>query len=179
MMTKNQTTAPIPADDPQRTLAIARPDEDQSLPHVGIVDDTYTILLAGEDTAGRFCLIASMCLPVAGHHPIGTISRRHLPCSMARSSSRSAGSRRSPGPAQRSTSPPTPRISSGTSLQHRPGCYASARRRARMHSSSPLASASTPGRHRHRHSTRRLGPRSWPGPWNSRLTTGRNCSCPD
>jgi hypothetical protein len=49
--------APIPPDDPQRSLVLARPDEDQNLPHIGLVGDTYTILLEGEDTAGRYCLI--------------------------------------------------------------------------------------------------------------------------
>jgi hypothetical protein len=49
--------APIPPDDPWRHLALARPDEDGSLPHVGVVGDTYTILLGGEDTAGRYALI--------------------------------------------------------------------------------------------------------------------------
>lgn len=49
--------APIPPDDSRRNLARARPDEDRSLPHIGMVGDTYTILLKGEDTAGRFCLI--------------------------------------------------------------------------------------------------------------------------
>ena len=33
----------IPPDDPRRTLAVARPDEDQALTHLGLVGDTYTI----------------------------------------------------------------------------------------------------------------------------------------
>lgn len=61
-------TAPIPADDPRRMLVIARPDEDQSLPHVGVVGDTYTILLSGDDTAGRYCLI-DMHVPPGGGPP--------------------------------------------------------------------------------------------------------------
>src|SRR5271166_4030379 len=36
--------APIPPDDPSRRLTVAWPDEDQSLPHIGLVGDTYTIL---------------------------------------------------------------------------------------------------------------------------------------
>src|SRR6202012_1462270 len=41
---------PIPADDPARSLTVARPDSDQRLPHIGLVGDTYTILIAGGDT---------------------------------------------------------------------------------------------------------------------------------
>lgn len=60
--------APIPDDDLQRKLATARPDVDQSLPHVGVAGDTYTILLSGDDTAGRFCLI-DMHVPPGGGPP--------------------------------------------------------------------------------------------------------------
>jgi quercetin dioxygenase-like cupin family protein len=59
---------PIPPDDPQRGLVLARPDEDQNLPHIGMVGDTYTILLSGEDTAGRYCLI-DMHVPPGGGPP--------------------------------------------------------------------------------------------------------------
>jgi quercetin dioxygenase-like cupin family protein len=59
---------PIPPDDPQRSLVLARPDEDQNLPHIGMVGDTYTILLSGEDTAGRYCLI-DMHVPPGGGPP--------------------------------------------------------------------------------------------------------------
>ena len=58
----------IPPDDPQRQLAVARPDEDQALRHLGIVGDTYTILLSGEDTAGRYTLI-DMHVPPGGGPP--------------------------------------------------------------------------------------------------------------
>ena len=57
--------APIPPDDPERYLVLARPDEDQHLPHIGLVGDTYTILLKGEDTAGRYTLI-DMHVPQGG-----------------------------------------------------------------------------------------------------------------
>jgi quercetin dioxygenase-like cupin family protein len=60
--------APIPSDDHQRTLVLARPDEDQNLPHIGMVGDTYTILLKGEDTAGRYTLI-DMHVPQGGGPP--------------------------------------------------------------------------------------------------------------
>ena len=47
----------IPADDFERKLTIAKPATNRALPHIGVVGDTYTILLTGEDTNGRFCLI--------------------------------------------------------------------------------------------------------------------------
>jgi quercetin dioxygenase-like cupin family protein len=59
---------PVPPDDLTRRLAIARPDEDQSLPHIGLVGDTYTILIAGRDTAGRYTLI-DMHVPPGGGPP--------------------------------------------------------------------------------------------------------------
>jgi quercetin dioxygenase-like cupin family protein len=59
----------VPPDDPRRTLAIARPDEDQSLTHVGLVGDTYTILLTGEQTAGRYTLIDMLVPPGGGPPP--------------------------------------------------------------------------------------------------------------
>ena len=60
--------APIPPDDPTRGLTVARPDEDQSLPHIGLVGDTYTILVTGHDTAGRYTLI-DMHVPPGGGPP--------------------------------------------------------------------------------------------------------------
>ncbi|MGO9020111.1 MAG: cupin domain-containing protein [Syntrophobacteraceae bacterium] len=59
----------IPPDDLQRVLTLAQPDKDQSLPHIGLVGDTYTILLTGNDTNGRFCLIDCIVLPGGGPPP--------------------------------------------------------------------------------------------------------------
>ena len=59
--------APIPPDDPGRTVAVARAD-DPAAPHVAVVGDTYTILLTGQDTAGRFTLI-DMHVPPGGGPP--------------------------------------------------------------------------------------------------------------
>jgi quercetin dioxygenase-like cupin family protein len=70
-MTDSPDAAPppaIPPDDPRRKLAVARPDEDQSLTHLGLVGDTYTILLTGEQTAGRYTLI-DMHVPPGGGPP--------------------------------------------------------------------------------------------------------------
>src|SRR5580692_27349 len=63
-----QPVSAIPPDNPQRKLAIARPDTDQKLSHIGVVGDTYTILLTAKDTAGRFCLI-DMHVPPGGGPP--------------------------------------------------------------------------------------------------------------
>jgi quercetin dioxygenase-like cupin family protein len=57
----------IPPDDPARTLVIARPDA-ASLPHLSIAGGTYTVLLTGEDTAGRYTLI-DMYVPPGGGPP--------------------------------------------------------------------------------------------------------------
>jgi quercetin dioxygenase-like cupin family protein len=59
---------PIPPDDPARKLTVARPNEDQSLPHIGLVGDTYTILVTGQDTAGKYTLI-DMHVPPGGGPP--------------------------------------------------------------------------------------------------------------
>jgi quercetin dioxygenase-like cupin family protein len=63
-------TAPnptFPPDDPSRTLKLANADQD-GLPHIGVVGDTYTILVTGKDTAGRYCLI-DMHVPPGGGPP--------------------------------------------------------------------------------------------------------------
>jgi quercetin dioxygenase-like cupin family protein len=64
----SQPASPIPADDLQRDLKVARPETDAALPHIGLVGDTYTVLLSGEDTDGRYCLI-DMHIPPGGGPP--------------------------------------------------------------------------------------------------------------
>lgn len=59
---------PIPPDDLRRELTVARPD-DPGLPHLSVVGDTYTILLSGDDTGGRFALI-DMYVPPGGGPPL-------------------------------------------------------------------------------------------------------------
>src|SRR3954470_21581255 len=61
------TISPLPADDPTRNLAIARAD-DEALVHLAVVGDTYTVLLSGEQTAGRFAMI-DMLIPPGGGPP--------------------------------------------------------------------------------------------------------------
>jgi len=58
----------IPPDDLTRTLRLVRPETDTDLPHIGLVGDTYTIVLTGNDTNGHFCLI-DMFVPVGGGPP--------------------------------------------------------------------------------------------------------------
>src|SRR5471030_646179 len=71
-MNATPSTAPpnpaIPDDDPTRMAAVARPDDDQTLPHWGVVGDTYTILISGDETAGRYTLI-DMHVPTGGGPP--------------------------------------------------------------------------------------------------------------
>ncbi len=54
----------IPADDPNRQLSVIDLD-DPKLRHVAVVGDTYTILLGGAETAGKYCLI-EMIVPQGG-----------------------------------------------------------------------------------------------------------------
>ena len=62
-----QSSSAIPADDPRRNLLIQNADNKKAT-HVGLVGDTYTILLSGTDTAGQFCLI-DMHVPPGGGPP--------------------------------------------------------------------------------------------------------------
>lgn len=67
--TSPQSASSIPPDDLRRNFALARPNEDQNLPHIGLVGDTYTILLTGDDTNGSYCLI-DMHIPPGGGPPL-------------------------------------------------------------------------------------------------------------
>jgi mannose-6-phosphate isomerase-like protein (cupin superfamily) len=64
----SQPLSPIPPDDLQRSLVIARPERDRDFRHVGLAGGNYTILLSGDDTDGRYCLI-SMIIPPGGGPP--------------------------------------------------------------------------------------------------------------
>src|SRR3954470_16599374 len=63
-----RTMSPPPADDPTRNLAIARAD-DEALVHLAVVGDTYTVLLSGEQTDGRFAMIDMLSRPGGGPPP--------------------------------------------------------------------------------------------------------------
>ena len=77
---------PIPADDPKRTLKLAAPDkEDGKLPHIGLVGDTYTITVSGDDTNDRFCVIDMQSRRAVVPVRIAMTSKRRLSCSTVRS----------------------------------------------------------------------------------------------
>jgi quercetin dioxygenase-like cupin family protein len=59
---------PLPPDDLKRNLTVAQIDQDKTLPHIGLVGDTYTITVTGAETAGRFCVI-DMHIPPGGGPP--------------------------------------------------------------------------------------------------------------
>jgi quercetin dioxygenase-like cupin family protein len=63
-----QDSSPLPPDDLGRNFTLSQPDKSEKLPHIGLVGDTYTILLSGAETAGRFCLI-DMHIPPQGGPP--------------------------------------------------------------------------------------------------------------
>jgi quercetin dioxygenase-like cupin family protein len=64
--TSPQPAPSLPRDDLRRALTLAQADRGPE--HIGIVGDTYTILLPGEATAGRFTLI-DMHIPPGGGPP--------------------------------------------------------------------------------------------------------------
>jgi quercetin dioxygenase-like cupin family protein len=62
------TTPTIPPDDLRRHLTLAQADSDEGLPHLGLVGDTYTVTVSGDETNGRFCVI-DMHIPPGGGPP--------------------------------------------------------------------------------------------------------------
>jgi quercetin dioxygenase-like cupin family protein len=57
--------ATIPPDDPKRSLSLG---QSENLHHIGLVGDTYTVTVTGEQTNGRFCVI-DMHIPPDGGPP--------------------------------------------------------------------------------------------------------------
>jgi quercetin dioxygenase-like cupin family protein len=68
MTTKSQLYPALPPDDLNRKLALAQLDKEQNLPHIGLVGDTYTITVTGEETAARVTVI-DMHIPPGGGPP--------------------------------------------------------------------------------------------------------------
>ncbi len=60
----SSASASLPADDLSRSLALTAVDNPMAR-HIGLVGDTYTILVAGKDTGDRFCVI-DMHVPSGG-----------------------------------------------------------------------------------------------------------------
>ena len=63
-----QPGAAIPPDDANRKLTVADPD-DPKLRHVSVAGGTYTILVSGEQTGGRYSLIDLLVPPGGGPPP--------------------------------------------------------------------------------------------------------------
>ena len=120
--------SPMPPDDPQRSLKLARPNEDQSLPHIGLVGDTYTILLSGNDTNGRYCLIDMLVPPGGGPGPHRHDFEESFTVLEGEIEATSAVRSRSCAPVKPQTLPPTRRTLSLTLRNKLFGCSASVRR---------------------------------------------------
>jgi quercetin dioxygenase-like cupin family protein len=60
--------ATIPPDDPKRQLAVSNPENPRAR-HVSIAGGTYTILVTGDESGGRYCLIDMHVPPGAGPPP--------------------------------------------------------------------------------------------------------------
>ena len=78
--------AAIPPDDANKKLTMANPD-DPKMRHISVAGGTYTILVSGEQTGGRYSLI-DMLVPPGGGPPGGTVTilRRCSPFWTAKSS---------------------------------------------------------------------------------------------
>ena len=63
----SSSASSIPADDPSRALTVADP-EGADVPHISVAGGTYTVLVSGAQTAGRYCLV-DMLVPAGGGPP--------------------------------------------------------------------------------------------------------------
>jgi quercetin dioxygenase-like cupin family protein len=70
-MTNTSANSPsassIPADDLNRSLTVADPDS-AGVSHISVAGGTYSILVSGAQTAGRYCLV-DMLVPAGGGPP--------------------------------------------------------------------------------------------------------------
>jgi quercetin dioxygenase-like cupin family protein len=66
--TTTRPGAEIPADDPTRELTLANPEDPKSR-HISVAGGTYTILVTGKETAGRYSLIDMLVPPRGGPPP--------------------------------------------------------------------------------------------------------------
>ena len=67
-ITASGDTGPLPPDDLSRSLTVSNPD-DPALLHLSVVGDTYTVLVSGKQTEGRYCLI-DMLVPDGSGPPL-------------------------------------------------------------------------------------------------------------
>src|SRR5450432_4645488 len=66
--TTTQPGAAIPPDDATRRLVLANPDDPKAR-HISVAGGTYTILVTGKDTGGRYSLIDMLVPPGGGPPP--------------------------------------------------------------------------------------------------------------
>lgn len=64
---EQQQTMTIPPDDLRRTFTVSNP-ESAEVPHISLAGGTYTVLVSGQQSAGRYCLI-DMYVPASGGPP--------------------------------------------------------------------------------------------------------------
>jgi hypothetical protein len=167
-------TSTIPPDDLQRNLALARPNEDQKLPHIGLAGDTYTILLTGKDTAGRYCLIDMLVPPGGGPPPHRHDFEEMFTILDGRSRSLSVARNPLCGPARQPTFRPTHHTIFGTPQGDRRGCCACVHQPGRKSILWPLAFPSLVAPLRPQNSTRPAKRRSKQKLKRSLHNTGRN-----
>ena len=67
-ITATGDTGPLSADDLSRSLTVSKPD-DADLLHLSLVGDSYTVLVSGEQTDGRYCLIDMLVPDGSGPPP--------------------------------------------------------------------------------------------------------------
>ncbi|WP_308191426.1 nitroreductase/quinone reductase family protein [Cellulomonas sp. ACRRI] len=66
---RRRSTPSVAPDDTTRYITVRHAETEDGLPHFGVVGDTYTILLTGADTDGRYGLI-DMHVPPGGGPPL-------------------------------------------------------------------------------------------------------------
>ena len=60
---------PPPPDDPRRSLAVVPPPDEDGLRHLAIAGGIYTVILTGDDTAGRMSVVEMRVPPGGGPPP--------------------------------------------------------------------------------------------------------------
>jgi quercetin dioxygenase-like cupin family protein len=68
MADRIKSGAAIPPDDVTKKLTVANPD-DPKMRHISVAGGTYTILVSGEETGGRYCLVDMLVPPGGGPPP--------------------------------------------------------------------------------------------------------------
>ena len=153
-MTHRADTA-IPADDSARELTLAQSD-DPNLSHIGLVGDTYTILVAGKDTQGRYCLIDMHIPPGGGPPPHRHDFEEMFSVLEGEIEASFRGKKTTFDPAKRSTFQRTHLTNSKIRVGNQRDCCACARRQGRKSFSGKSAFPPQRGQHHRLHSTGRL-----------------------